>query len=276
MKNVLLTIEYDGSKFSGWQRQPNLRTVQGELERVLEIVCKQKIVLHGTSRTDSGVHAFGQRASFAGDFGIPIDKIPLAANRLLAGARSPFEGDVRIIGAKEVKEGFHPRFDSLGKKYIYKIRKAAETNIMLRNCYYRVDKAIDIGAMEKAAEKLVGEHDFKCFMASGGNVPESTIRTIYRSKFNKESFAERKYIGAADNQSGEIYEYEVVGNGFLYKMVRNIVGTLLDVGLGKISADDIEKIIECKDRQKAGHTAPPWGLYLAEIYFNKEDLFNEN
>ncbi len=257
MKNVLLTVEYDGTNFSGWQRQPGRRTVQGELERVLSILCKQEISIQGTSRTDAGVHAFGQRAAFRGEFGIPTERIPIAANHLLAG-EGPFAvGDVRIREAKEVPPEFHPRFDAKGKKYIYKIRNAPHPDVMGRNYCYQIEKPLDLHALEQASAHLVGEQDFASFMAAGGNVPESTVRTIYSARWRKES---------------DTIIFEVKGNGFLYNMVRIIVGTLVDTGLGKIEPDGMKGIIQSKNRQRAGHTAPPNGLYLEEVYFTEEEL----
>jgi tRNA pseudouridine38-40 synthase len=309
MKNVLLTIEYDGTNFSGWQRQPGRRTVQGELERVLSILCKQEVKLKGTSRTDAGVHAFDQRAGFRGEFGIPIDRIPVAANRLLAG-EGPFAvGDVRIREAKEVHAEFHPRFDAKGKKYIYKIRNAPQPDIMQRNYSYQIERPLNLQVMKQAAAFLIGEQDFRSFMAAGGNVPESTVRTIYNIEW-KQRFLEEcerspvedcgplsdSAIASGDQTiafdgtiapntcaiasddggttapSVRAIDFEITGNGFLYNMVRIIVGTLVDVGLGKIAPDEMKTIIQSGNRQQAGHTAPPGGLYLAEVYFDEEDL----
>jgi tRNA pseudouridine38-40 synthase len=168
MKNVLLTIEYDGTNFSGWQRQPGRRTVQGELERVLSILCKQEVKLQGTSRTDAGVHALDQRACFCGEFGIPVDRIPIAANKMLAGDGPFAVGDVRILRAQEVPLDFNPRFRAKGKTYIYKMRNAPQSDILQRNYSYQIHKPLDLQAMKHAAEFLIGEHDFRSFMAAGG------------------------------------------------------------------------------------------------------------
>lgn len=252
----MLTIEYDGSGFSGWQRQPHARTVQGELEAVLSRVCSCEIALNGTSRTDAGVHALGQRASFKGDFGIPTEKIMLAANNLLAGGQNSQRGvgEVRIIDVCEKPADFHARFDSKGKTYRYIIRNAEQPDIFARNYCYQVKKELDIEAMRNAAEHIVGTHDFKCFQAAGGNERLTTVRTVHR---------------LAIFRRGENVIIEVTGDGFLYNMVRIIVGTLVEVGLGKRQADELEVIIESGDRQKAGHTAPAEGLYLAEIYYDE-------
>lgn len=261
MKNILLTIKYDGTNFAGWQRQPDQRTVQGEIERVLSILCKQNITLHGASRTDSGVHSFDQKACFKGKFGIPVDKIPKAANNLLASDGTLKTGDVMIVKAEEVDMDFHPRFNALGKKYIYIIHNGAEPDIMQRNFCYYIHNPLDIPAMQTAASMLVGEHDFRCFMASGGKIPKSTVRNIFSTNL----FA----------RSGDKIEFHIIGDGFLYNMVRIIVGTLIDIGSKKISANEMSRIIAGKDRRQAGHTAPPQGLYLAKVFFDKGDIYED-
>ncbi len=260
MKNILMTIQYDGTNFSGWQRQPDSRTVQGELEKVLSVLCKQKISIQGTSRTDAGVHALGQRAAFKGDFGIPVEKIPIAANHLLAGKRPFSVGDVIITGAEEVPVKFHPRFDAKAKKYIYKIRNNEFSDIMKRNYCYQIGKPLDLNAMRKATSSLTGTKDFRSFMAAGGNEPGSTVRTVYSAGWHR------------DIADGCMLEFEIVGSGFLYNMVRIIVGTLADIGLGRLDPDEMPEIINSCSRQRAGHTAPPQGLYLAEVYFDEEEI----
>ncbi|GAB1475915.1 tRNA pseudouridine(38-40) synthase TruA [Bacillota bacterium] len=274
MKNVLLTIQYDGTNFSGWQRQPGRRTVQGELERVLSILCRQQITLQGTSRTDAGVHALGQRACFKGDFGIPTDRIPLAANHLLSGQGHFSVGDIRITEAEEVPEDFHPRFDALGKKYIYRILNSSTPDIMKRNFCYQIEEPLNLRDMQQGADLLAGEQDFKCFMAAGGNIPESTVRTIYSAKLKRKEICGN--LNSLDDgclsHKESMIEFEIIGNGFLYNMVRIIAGTLVEIGRGHMAPDDMEGIIMSRDRQKAGHTAPPGGLYLARVYFKKEEM----
>ena len=254
-RNILLTIEYDGSCFSGWQRQPQVRTVQGELERVLSRVCNTEIKINGTSRTDAGVHALGQRASFKGTFGIPTPKLMLAANNLLAGGMHNRKGvgDVRILSAEEKEDGFHARFDSKGKTYRYIIRNAPDVDIFRRNYCYQIRQPLDTEAMKEAAGFIEGTHDFKCFQAAGGQERETTVRTIHSIDIYR--------------QEDDVI-IEVTGDGFLYNMVRIIVGTLTEVGLGKRKAQELPKIIESRDRQNAGHTAPADGLYLVEIYYD--------
>lgn len=256
MKNVLLTIAYDGTHFSGWQRQPAQRTVQGEVERVLSVLCDTEIKINGTSRTDAGVHAMGQRASFQGDFGIPVERIPEAANNLLSAGLGRFGvGDVRILEAKEVPLDFHARFDSKGKRYIYRIRNAKQPDLFLRNYCYQVAMPLDSERMSQAAKYIVGEHDFRCFMAAGGQEMETTVRTVYDLQVEKDK--------------NDIF-LSIAGNGFLYNMVRIITGTLLEVGMGKREPQQLADILAGLDRRNAGHTAPPQGLYLMEVFYENQ------
>ena len=253
-KNILLTIEYDGTDFCGWQRQPGRRSVQGEIEKALGIVCGCEISVNGTSRTDAGVHAYGQRASFIGDFGIPADRIAIAANNVLHGGKNAIGamGDVKIISAEEVPPGFHARFDAKAKKYVYKIRNEARIDIFRRNYAYQVIKPLDLEAMKAAAVYMNGTKDFKSFQASGGEERKTTVKTVY----------------SIDISVKRDIEIEITGDAFLYNMVRIMAGTLIEVGLGKIHPAVVPSIIESGDRQNAGHTAPPQGLYLAEVYYD--------
>lgn len=261
-RNFLLTIEYDGSQFFGWQRQPDVRTAQGELEAVLSHVMGQPIQINGTSRTDAGVHALGQQASFSGDFGIPTDRIQLAVNNLLAGKGGGFGkigrvGDLRIKKIEEKPMDFHARFDSLGKRYRYIIGNGSDVDIFRRNYAYQINQKLDVELMRKAAGYIVGTHDFACFQASGSNERETTVRTIYSLT------VERR---------GDDVILEVTGDGFLYNMVRIITGTLVEVGLGKRNPEEIPTVLESLDRRCAGHTAPAAGLYLAEVFYEEQQV----
>lgn len=255
-RNILLTIEYDGTGFKGWQRQPEVRTVQGELERVLSYACKEEITINGTSRTDAGVHALGQRATFTMTSGLPVEKLPKVVNNLLCGGMHSLHpvGDVRIVEAREVAEDFHARFDSRGKKYRYIVRNTPDADIFRRNYCYQVAQPLDVEAMKAAAEYIMGTHDFKCFQAAGGEEKETTVRTIHSLDIFRDE---------------ENVIIEVAGDGFLYNMVRIITGTLVEVGLGKKQAADLPSIIDGLDRRKAGHTAPAEGLYLVEVYYEQ-------
>ena len=180
-RNILLTIQYDGTNFSGWQRQPNARTVQGEIEAVLSKLCAMPMQINGTSRTDAGVHALGQRASFKGVFGIPTERIQRAANNMLAATvGTPRQcADVRIIKVEEMPADFHARFDCKGKTYRYIVKHGCEADVFRRNYAYQIGEKLDVEAMRQGASHMVGTHDFACFQASGGNERETTVRTIY-------------------------------------------------------------------------------------------------
>ena len=262
MRNILLKIEYDGTEFSGWQRQPQpgIRTVQGELEAVLSRICGRPVTIEGTGRTDAGVHALGQCATFSGEFGIPVDRIAKAANDILADSRFK-SGPVRIISAREVEEGFHARFSARGKTYVYRIFNGQDMPVFLRNTRYAVAKPLDLDLMKKAAQAIEGTHDFACFMAAGGNPQETTVRTVFGVRLASEEAA---------GGNGQDISISVTGDGFLYNMVRIITGTLVDVGLGRIRPEEIPGIIESCDRKRAGHTAPPQGLFMAEVYFDRQ------
>lgn len=255
-RNILLTIEYDGTGFSGWQRQPNQRTAQGTLEQALSKVCAQPVQIDGTSRTDAGVHALGQRATFHGEFGIPTERIPLAVNNLISEVGK--DGDLRILKAEEVPVDFHARFNSRGKKYRYRIHVGEDMPVFLRNYRYHVRKPLVVEDMRRAAEHIVGTHDFACFQAAGGNPGKTTVRTITELTLH-----------TGENPFGTTIDLEVSGDGFLYNMVRIISGTLVDVGLGRIAPEELPGIIGSCDRSQAGHTAPPQGLYLVEVYYEE-------
>ncbi|MBR5316251.1 MAG: tRNA pseudouridine synthase A, partial [Firmicutes bacterium] len=201
--------------------------------------------------------ALGQRASFRGEFGIPTDRIQVAANNMLAASvGTPRQcADVRISKVEEMDEQFHARFDCKGKTYRYIIRYGSEPDVFRRNYAYQVKGDLDVPAMETAAKHIVGTHDFACFQAAGGTPRETTVRTIFDLK-------------VIPKGHDELW-IEVTGDGFLYNMVRIIVGTLVDVGQGKKQADSLKEIIASADRQKAGHTAPAEGLYLLEIYYDE-------
>ena len=287
MSNYLLTIAYDGSRFHGWQKQPGEKTVQGHLEQTLSRLFDRQIHLSGTSRTDAGVHALGQRAGFTADINIPLERMARVINNALCGqeegsyALSP----VRIINVEEKPEGFHARFDCKGKKYVYRIKASGGVDIFRRNYVYHLGegrnagaKDPDIKAMDRAAGLLVGTHDFKSFESSGGNPRETTVRTIFEARVYRAGDRSANLDdGSWKSDSGASLEthwpddeiiLEISGDGFLYNMVRIITGTLVEIGQGKRSWEDIEEIIGAKDRSSAGHTAPPYGLYLKEVYYD--------
>ncbi len=251
-RNILLKIAYDGSNFCGWQRQPGSRTVCGELETVLSRLCGIDIKLDAVSRTDAGVHALGQQASFKGVFGLPTDRIAKAANDALAMDRLQRVGEIAIIEAKEMPPDFHARYSAKGKRYIYRISDSAKMNVFRRNYCYQVGRPLDVSAMREAADFIAGEHDFRCFMAMGSSPQKSTVRNIFEADVRRED---------------EDIVFSVAGDGFLYNMVRIITGTLVETGLGRRSPEDMQKTLASFDRSEAGHTAPPQGLYLKEVFY---------
>lgn len=244
MRNIKLTIEYDGKDFNGWQKQPDKLNIQGEIEKAIFLVTGEEVELFGSGRTDAGVHAIGQVANFKTNSQIPINKFAYAIN-------SKLKKSIIIKKAEQVSENFHSRYNCKEKTYQYIINNSEQGTAIYRNQEYHVSYRLDIQAMKKAASYFEGEHDFKAFKASGTS-NKSSIRKIYKAKVKKEK--ERIII-------------ELTGNGFLYNMVRIISGTLVDVGLGKINPGDIPEIIESKDRQKAGKTLPPYGLYLMSVKY---------
>ena len=260
MKNVLLTIAYDGSGFHGWQRQSEVRTVQGVMEEALEKIMGGPVHVEGTSRTDAGVHALGQCATIKGDFGIPAERIPPAINNLLY--------DVSVLRAEEKPDSFHARSNAIGKTYIYRFAFAPPVSaaVFLRHYTCILKDRPDTAMMSEAAKYIMGTHDFAGFQSSGGTLRESTIRTIY--KIDIREIQKRDIAG---NVYEEI-EVAVTGDGFLYNMVRIIAGLLASVGFGKTRPQDIEDIIISKDRSRASATAPPQGLYLAKVYFDRANL----
>lgn len=244
MKNIKLTIAYDGTNYSGWQRQSNARTVQGQIERAIAKVMKQEITIHGSGRTDAGVHALGQVASFETDCTIPVDRISIALNSYLP-------DDIVIKRAEEMSSSFHARYSVKKKRYIYKIYNDKIRDPLCANYSYFYHKKVDINKLIESSKYFIGEHDFRGFMSRGSSI-NNTVRTIYNIDIRKED----KFI---------ILEY--TGNGFLYNMVRIVTGTLLDVNIGKIDINRLEEIIQSKIRKKAGHRAPAQGLYLAKVIY---------
>lgn len=244
MRNIKLTIEYDGKDFNGWQKQPNKLNIQGEIERAIEEITGEKVELYGSGRTDAGVHSLGQVANFKTNSKLPIEKVAIAIN-------SKLKKSIRIKKAEEVSENFHSRYNCHKKKYRYIINNSSQGSAIYRGLEYHVSQKLNVEKMKKAIKFFEGEHDFKAFKSSGTS-SKSSVRTIYNAELK---------------QNGERIIIELTGNGFLYNMVRIISGTLLEVGLGNIKAEDIPNIIENKDRKMAGKTLPPHGLYLVEVMY---------
>ena len=245
MRNIKLTIEYDGKEFNGWQKQPKKLNIQGEIERAIGEITGEENDLIGSGRTDAGVHSLGQVANFKTESTLPVEKFPIAINTKL-------KKSIRIIKAEEVDEAFHSRYSVHSKRYRYTINNSEYESALYRNMECHIPQKLDIKKMQKAVKYFEGEHDFKAFKASGTS-SKSSVRTIYKAEVIK-------------GENSRIY-IELTGNGFLYNMVRIIAGTLVDVGLGKIEPEDINNIIEEKDRSKAGKTLPAAGLCLMEVSY---------
>ena len=257
-KNVLLTIEYDGTGFSGWQRQPEARTVQGVIEGVLSDLLGGEIRISGVSRTDAGVHARDQKAAFSADMNIPVENLARVMNDRLQGrpeARASGD-DIRIVSAEETGHAADLRQQVAGKTYRYSIRNASYMPVFDRNYRYLVKSPLDIERMREAAEYIKGTHDFACFQAAGGEPGKTTVRTVTDLSVSEEDIP----------GGGRDIFIDITGDGFLYNMVRIITGTLVETGLGKREPLDMKKTIESGDRAEAGHTAPPQGLCLMKVY----------
>ncbi|MBU4047603.1 tRNA pseudouridine(38-40) synthase TruA [bacterium] len=249
MTNIKLTIEYEGTKYYGWQRQKGLLSIQGILEEKISQITQEKTILNGSGRTDAGVHALGQVANFKTNSSIPWVELPLILNRLL-----PL--DIRIKKAEGVDDNFHARYSAVSKIYHYYVLNSNLNNnylpIFLRNYVYCVYKKINLEEMKKASKFLQGKHDFTSFACSSGSRIRNWKRTI------KDINITRK---------GNIFCFHIEADAFLYKMVRTIVGTLLEVGMGNINYLEIKKILEAKNRKMAGKTVPAKGLFLMKVNY---------
>lgn len=244
MKNIKLIVEYDGTNYSGWQKQNNNITVQGTLEEILSELTKEKIEIIGCSRTDSKVHARKYVCNFQTNSTIPSDKFKEALNVKLP-------CDIAILESLEVPLSFHARYDCIGKKYSYTILERSVKATIDRNFTYQCKYDLDIEKMQEATKHFIGTHDFSAFKNSGSSV-KTSIRNITELKVEK---------------LGNYIKIYASADGFLYNMVRIIVGTLVDVGTNKIKPETIIDIINSKDRSEAGKTAPPQGLCLEEVYY---------
>lgn len=244
--NYKLRLMYDGTHYAGWQRQDNATTVQGELEKALSVIVREPVTLTGVSRTDAGVHA----ADFTANFHLDSDIEPY---KLCRGANALLPPDIRVIDAAPCPDDFSSRFDAVKKTYIYRIDCSPYANAFYRNFAWHHPSFLDIEKMQQAAGYFLGEHDFSAFMAQGGSAKTFT-RHIMESDVSRH---------------GDLIEYRITGNGFLYNMVRIITGTLVWVGRNKIKPEDIPEIILSKDRTLAGMTAPAKGLMLMCAHYDE-------
>lgn len=262
-----LTLAYDGTDFYGWQVQPGKYTVQGELQNALGRVTGEAPLPQGSGRTDAGVHALAQVASFALKAPIPAENLLRALNRTLPAA-------IRVIEAKTVRSTFHARHSAVAKTYEYRIFRGEICPPFLARFVYACPWPMDLASLEEAAAQFLGEHDFLSFAASDPDLttrkrapeaeqePVTAIRTIYHSAWERRQ-----------EEAGELLVYRVRGNGFLHHMVRNLVGTMLDVSHGHLKAKDIPAILAACSRSAAGPTAPARGLILHSVeYAAEEDL----
>jgi len=239
-----VTFSYDGTKYNGYQVQPNLRTIQGELEKAVSYLNGQtKTEVTASGRTDKGVHALGQVAHFDLNIEIPLDKIKRGLN-------SNLPEDIHIVCVKKVSSNFHARYSSKKKEYVYKIN-LGEYNPIMRNYVYQYNKSLDIENMKEAIKLLEGKHDFTSFVSSEDE-RENKTRTIYKTDIKVKK---------------DILEISFQADGFMKYQVRNMVGLLLAVGSGKKQVEDVNKIIEAKDRTKSVKTAPAEGLYLKKVWY---------
>lgn len=244
--NIRLILQYDGTRYSGWQKQSNQITVQSVVEDALSKLLGTNIDIIGCSRTDSGVHALCYNANFFAETTIPPEKISYAVNPLLP-------EDIVVTKSCLVEDNFHARYDAISKTYKYLIYTSPQKNPLLNNRAWHIKKELDIEKMQKAATYIQGTHEYDAFRAQGGYA-KTTTRTVFYTEVKQEPLP-------------NLISIEVCGDGFLYNMVRIIAGTLAYVGLGKISPEDIPNIIKLKDRKKAGITAPPYGLYLYNVSY---------
>lgn len=244
MRNIMLIIEYDGTQYSGWQRQNHVLSVEEAVEKTIIKVLNEEIKVLGCSRTDKGVHAMGYVLNFFTNSKIPAHGIKYALNNKLP-------RDIVVLDAQEADEEFHARYSSIGKTYVYTILNREIPPAIGKNYVFHYKYKLNIELMKEGAKYLIGTHDFEAFKNKGGSV-KTSVRTVKEIKIEKE----HEYI--------KIY---ITADGFLYNMARIIVGTLVNVGGGIIIPEKVKEIIESKDRQKAGKTAPPQGLSLLKVYY---------
>ncbi len=250
MHNFKLTIEYDGTRYSGWQRQANEPTIQAEIEKALSAMTRTAVTLHGAGRTDAGVHALGQVANVRCDTRLTPDQI-------LKGLNSLLPPDIAVRECSRVQEDFHARFSAKRKTYRYRILNREVRSAVDRHFSWFIHTPLDLAAMQAAAGRLVGRRDFKAF-ESAGSPRAHTVRQVSAAEWGHE------------RESGlSIFRIEADGflRGMVRNMVRNIVGTLVAVGRGKLDPAGVEAILASRDRRQAGPTAPARGLFLVEVHY---------
>ncbi len=250
MRNLLLLIQYDGTRYNGWQSQVNTeQTIQGRLTKVLERMLGEPIELQGSGRTDAGVHAAGQRANFHTESLISCDELLRRLNQFLP-------EDIAVLEVREVEPRFHSRLQALRKTYVYRVWNSDIPNVFERKYLYQMSEVLDLERMRQAAPLLCGTHDFRGFCANK-RMKKSTVRTLERIEIE---------------QLGQEVRFTFTGNGFLYHMVRILVGTLLEVGLGKRGWEEMPQLLEARERSLAGPLAPAQGLCRWRVEYSKNGV----
>ena len=244
MKRILLTVEYDGTAYAGWQRQINGLAVQQVLEEALSSACGHPVTVTGSSRTDAGVHALDQKVHFDTDCAIPPDKYPFVLNTMLP-------PDIRVQAGREVPSDFHARFLTSGKTYTYRFWNARHGSALRRNTHWHIPVPMAEEPVRQALLSLPGRHDFAAFQAAGGTA-KTTVRTLRSAELEVHGFE---------------WILTVSGDAFLYNMVRIIAGTAAEIGLGRLSSDAFNKAFNTLDRLSLGMTAPAHGLELTEVRY---------
>ena len=251
MRNIRLTVSYDGAAFHGWQSQPGVPTIQGAMNEALSRITQERIIAHGASRTDTGVHALGQVAHFRTHSRLRVDEFQRALNAILPPA-------IRIVAAEEVGPEFNSRWQAQGKKYKYRIFRGRVLPPFEYRRTLHYPWPLDEDAMARAAREFEGTHDFSSFAASSGSEDDDHDRNMTRVIHSSQ------IVRCAGQEE---IAYEIRGQSFLRYMVRKIVGTLLEVGRGRLASADIPAIFDLRDRSRSGPTAPPEGLYLVSIEY---------
>lgn len=247
MRRLLLTLRYDGTAYHGWQVQPNAVTVQQTLQDAIEALTGVRSGVIGCSRTDAGVHANMFCCTFDTDSTIGVSRMPAALNSYLP-------QDMAVYGCREVAPDFHPRYQARGKRYVYYIYNADLRNPFTDKYAWRQSRTLDVPFLHTVAQQFVGTHDFAAFCSVGADT-EDTVRTVFTASVQRE---------------GDMVTFTVEADGFLYNMVRIMVGTLMDIAAGKLPADTVTAALSTGNRALAGATAPPTGLFLKQVFYDEE------
>ncbi len=266
MRNIRLTIAYDGTGYAGWQVQPGVATVQGVIESALHELTGETIRVHGSGRTDAGVHALGQVAHFQTAATIPPERFAAALTGLLP-------GDIAVRSSCEVPVDFHARYSAKRKSYRYVIHQTRDRHPWLDRYTWRLEGPLDVDAMRKASVCLVGTHDFSAF-ESKSQPDENSVRivtdVVLRGRRGWDPWSPGEPALRPQDESRDFLVIQIEANGFLYNMVRAIVGTLVKVGRGDWPAERVAQVLKSRDRAQAGETAPPQGLYLLGVNYEDE------